>query len=443
MRFQYLAVGIISLIIGGCASAHMEARAKEMERPPFDPHAAQEDVANNEGRVKRDPKGAIGWSQLSSSYLALARATDNNDLALKSERAARTSLSIRRKNNISGAVRLAKAILEQHRFMDALAASEDAMKIDPFDISAHELHAEILVELGRYDDASKEIEKYALTTSTGLSGITLSAKLQEINGHPDIAQAFLEHACKEADSNWDMQREADAWFHQKLGLVLFDQGKNDEALREFQAAVNTDPQDFKSMGAMAKIYAATGTTQDAKNWAEKSVAIVPSVEVATLLLDIGSQAGDKDAVLRYTTMVDKISHPDLYKFLQDPSKVPCTKQHTHDRLYAVYCADHKINLPDALVAAKKDMAARKDIYAYDTMGWVLHQMGKDADAKSYMTKAMARGTLDAKLLYHAGMIDAALGNKVLAKAELSKALGINPAFQYLHNDLARKELASL
>ena len=426
----------------GCGSSQIDARAKGVERPAYDPMAAQKDVANNEGRVQRDPAGAIGWSQLSSSYLTLSRQTDDNALAIKAEEAARKSLYLRRKNNSNGALRLAKAILEQHRFSEALAATEDAEKIDPMDISAHELHAEILVELGCYDDAWKEIHKYDLTTSTGLSGVTLAAKLEEIEGHPDRAEVLLKHACLQADDSWDMSRDSVAWFHQKYGLVLFDEGKNDEALSEFQTAVSINPRDFKSMGAIAKIYAASGRLDEAKEWAGKSIAVVPSVEVASLMLDLAAKEGDQNAEL-YETMVDKISHPDLYNFLKDPSKVPSTKPHTHDRLYAVFCADHKKNLPDALIAAKKDMEARKDIYAYDTAAWVLHQMGRDAEAKTYMTKVLSRGTLDAKLYYHAGMIDSSLGKSELARKELSKCLRINPNFQFEQQDVAKAELAKL
>ena len=173
------------------------------------------------------------------------------------------------------------------------------------------------------------------------------------------------------------------------------------------------------------------------------MSITPSVEVASLLEDIATSEQDAEEANRYATLVDEVSHPDLYKFLRDPSQVPKVKPHTHDRLYAMYCADHLKNLPDALAAAKKDMQARQDVYAYDTMAWVLHRMGRDKDAKPMISKALARGTLDAKMLYHAGLIDAALGNASLARQELSQALGVNPEFQFGQTSLAKTELSRL
>src|SRR5207302_1163910 len=128
----------------------------------------------------------------------LARQTDDNSMAVKAEAAARKSLSIRRRNNMTAALRLAKSILEQHRFREALSATADAMEINPKDISAHELRAEILVELGRYDEAWKEFDKYKLA-STGLSGMALKARLLEIDGKPADAVSILCQAANKAD----------------------------------------------------------------------------------------------------------------------------------------------------------------------------------------------------------------------------------------------------
>ncbi len=441
MKARYLyALTLIGLV--GCSVTPGPNNGNA--RAPYDPDIAAKEVKWNEGRVQRDPKGAIGWSQLSSAYLALARQTDDNEFALKAEDAAHKSLSIRRINNSNAAVRLAKSILEQHRFHDSLLAVNDALKINPDDSGARELHAEILAELGRYDDAWSDFKKFNLS-ATGLSGLALRARLLEIDGKPDDAEVFLRQATQRADQDWDMPREANAWFHLKLGSLLWEVGRVKEASQEFQTAIDTNPHDFKSMSALAKIDAANGDIDSAKEWAEKSIAILPSVEAASLLEDIAIKNNDQEAQAKYEASVDQVSHPDMYAFLKDPNKAPTStaKPHTHDRLYAVYCADHLKNLPDALVAAKKDLAVRQDIYAFDTLGWVLHQLGKDAEAKPWMAKALSRGTVDAKLFYHAGMIDANLGNKDLAKTELHRAISINPHFQFGQDEIAKRMLDTL
>ncbi len=431
----------IPFLLVGCApSIRLESAA--VDRAPYDPALTQKEVQWNEGRVQRDPKGAIAWSQLSAAYLTLARQNDDNTYALKAEAAARKSLDLRKRNNSNAAIRLAKAILEQHRFSDALHACDDALMIDPFDTGARELHCEILVELGRYDDAWKEFAKYGLS-NTGLNGCVLKARMLEIDGRTDIAQAYLQNAVQKADSNWDMSREANSWFHFKYGSLLANVGKVGDARDQFQIAIDTNPGDFKSMGALAKLNACAADLKNAKDWAEKSIAICPSVEVASLLEDIAHSNGDSDASARYATLVDKISHPEMYRFLETGQAQTTSKPHTHDRLYAMYCADHRKNLPDALIAAQKDLKSRQDIYAYDTMAWVLHQMGRDKDALPYAKKALVRGTRDARMLYHAGLIDAALGRSQDARELLSQAVSINPNFQFGQQEVASNTLKQL
>jgi len=51
-------------------------------------------------------------------------------------------------------------------------------------------------------------------------------------------------------------------------------------------------------------------------------------------------------------------------------------------------------------------------------------------------------TKDAVLLYHAGMIENALGNRSDAKKLLKRALDLNPAFDLLQAEIARKALAA-
>ena len=60
-----------------------------------------------------------------------------------------------------------------------------------------------------------------------------------------------------------------------------------------------------------------------------------------------------------------------------------------------------------------------------------------------MTTALGFGTRDAKLLYHAGMIKAALGDKGRARELLTEALKLDPSFDPLAASLARSTLADL
>ena len=58
-----------------------------------------------------------------------------------------------------------------------------------------------------------------------------------------------------------------------------------------------------------------------------------------------------------------------------------------------------------------------------------------------MARALAFGTRDAKLLYHAGMIALALGDQAKARSLLVEALDLDPSFDPLAASRARAVLA--
>ena len=58
-------------------------------------------------------------------------------------------------------------------------------------------------------------------------------------------------------------------------------------------------------------------------------------------------------------------------------------------------------------------------------------------------EALRLGTRDARLFYHAGLIESALGNAGAAVRYLQLALDTNPHFHPLHADQARRVLAAI
>ena len=82
----------------------------------------------------------------------------------------------------------------------------------------------------------------------------------------------------------------------------------------------------------------------------------------------------------------------------------------------------------ALPISRKDLELRQDLHAYDTLAWVCFKKDLQKEAKAAMEKALAQGTAEAPLLYHAGMIARAGGDQRLANGYFARARAINPAF---------------
>ncbi|MEJ7639296.1 MAG: hypothetical protein WKF75_15295, partial [Singulisphaera sp.] len=98
----------------------------------------------------------------------------------------------------------------------------------------------------------------------------------------------------------------------------------------------------------------------------------------------------------------------------------------YDRHWVLFCADTGRELDEALALARKDLELRQDVHAFDTLAWVCFKKGLQREAESTMPKALARGTQDASLFHHAGLIARAGGDRAKAEQYLTRARTLNP-----------------
>jgi tetratricopeptide (TPR) repeat protein len=129
-----------------------------------------------------------------------------------------------------------------------------------------------------------------------------------------------------------------------------------------------------------------------------------------------------------------------YELVEYIGRLSALNQVLYNRELAYFYADHDIKPEEALALARRELDYRQDIYAYDVVAWSLYRNGKLADARDAIEQALKLGTKDAKLLFHAGMIYQALGEKEKAKEFLARALAMNPQFHIL---LAKKAAETL
>jgi tetratricopeptide (TPR) repeat protein len=106
-------------------------------------------------------------------------------------------------------------------------------------------------------------------------------------------------------------------------------------------------------------------------------------------------------------------------------------------------ADRDTKLDEALTIARREYESKKDIFTADALAWVLYKKGEFEEAKKISGEAMRLGTNDARILYHAGMIEKRLGSKAEAKRLLQTALKINPSFDLLQSEIAENSLREL
>lgn len=453
----------IALVTVGCATAPMHATTatpNHANTPAVhDPAKTDKLIAFHEERVKNDPKGALGLAMLSEVYLAKSRERDDDDAALKAEDAARRSLAVRKTNNSRAAIALTHALLEQHRFEDALVAANEATALEAGNVAAERQIAEILLELGRYDEFKKKIAKLNLTADP--SGEVIMARWLELQGENKDAEQLLLNAAKESEQAAASAPDTTAWFYTKLGEAQFRFGKVNEARESLGKALELDPTSYKAAAAMTRLEAGFGNWSEVIKWGEKTGETAKMTDIQGLVADGYRETGKKDVAEKlYKEIEAANATPDM--LAQKPGhhhhshdNKAATKRHTHDRLFSLFLADRSRYPFLAHHAAEEDLSNRKDIYSWDTFAWGTFQYYVNVPAsvtgegdflltesQQAIDKALATGVKDPRVLYHAGMIYRK-NNPAKATAFLKEALAINPHFNAIQAQEARKALAAM
>jgi len=394
---------------------------------PSASHIRDLDIEFYLARVKRDPRSARDFTQLAGLYLQRARETADNEDLVRAERSARHSLELRRGRNDAAFGVLASSLMAQHRFAEALDVGRELLALDSTSVAARGLVAETELELGRYDEAGRLFGQ--LATYQGDIGVAPRlARWDELHGRPEEARRLLRLARDEAGRRHAMPKEQIAWFHLRLGDLALRTGHLDEAERELDSGLRIAPDDYRLLGTLARLYAVRHDWRRAAEDGELSVARALDPATLGLLHDTYVALGDSATAEEYY-------HAMALAVLRQPGP--------YHRAWSLFLLDHDREVPRVLAKVEEELATRRDIYGYDLLAWALHKSGRDSEARAPMQRALALGTRDAMLHYHAGMIARALGDSATARAQLEAALAINPYWHPSQPAAARAVLDSL
>ena len=394
---------------------------------PSASHIRDLDIEFYQARVKRDPRSARDFTQVAGLYLQRARETADNEDLVRAERSARHSLELRRGRNDAAFGVLASSLMAQHRFAEALDVGRELLALDSTSVAARGLVAETELELGRYDEAGRLFGQ--LATYEGDIGVAPRlARWDELHGRPEEARRLLRLARDEAGRRHAMPKEQIAWFHLRLGDLALRTGHLDEAERELDSGLGIAPDDYRLLGTLARLYAVRHDWRRAAEDGELSVARALDPATLGLLHDTYVALGDSATAEEYY-------HAMALAVLRQPGP--------YHRAWSLFLLDHDREVPRVLAKVEEELATRRDIYGYDLLAWALHKSGRDAEARAPMRRALALGTRDAMLHYHAGIIDRALGDSASARAQLEAALAINPYWHPSQPAAARAVLDSL
>ena len=435
LRRVRIAVVVAAAVVGGgwwnvrrLAATERLASAEAVAAATAELEVRTADIGFFEARAARDPESASDRTRLAALYLQRARETSDDQDYVRAEETARASLALRTQWNHAASVVLASALLAQHRFTEARDVARALVAQSP-DVDAHRaLLGETSLELGDYAAARAAFDSISGPGRRSLGIAPRLARWAEISGDTAGARAIMRDAVDAADERDDLPREQAAWFHLRLADLYLRQGRERGAERELREGLAINPADHRLLAARARLAVVRHDWREAILYGDSAIAIALDPATLGIVSDAHAALGDTAKAAEYVAAMEVAAG-------QEPG--------AYHRAWSLFLLDHARRVSEVLAAAQMELAGRRDIYGYDLIAWALYKSGRALEAREPMRLALAQGTQDAMLYYHAGMIALASGDPNAARNHLERALAIAPAFDHAAPAIARAALDSL
>ncbi len=419
--FTLIILAVVSFS-AGCSEQQLvtETEASSVPAPP----SRSDEITKAEALIEKMPDSPLGYRALGAAYVRIGRETGDPEKNKSALESIEKGLSKSPNDPILKKLK-ATILLSDHSFKEAREIGIALEKESPKDAFVLGILTDANAELGDYDAAAKYAQRMVDTRPDSTS-YARAAHIRSLYGDHNGAVEMYILSARTADP---ADAEARAWCLSQLGNEYWKNGKYAESLRSYDEALQIMPSYHHALAGKGRTLASTGDLAGAKSDLIAAQAKAPAIDTVLLLGDVYRKLGETENAEKQFAMAEGGEER--------------LGGHYDEHRMALFWADQDKNLDRALEVAIADYAVIKDIYASDILAWCYYKKGNFAKAKEQITKAMRLKTRDARIYYHAGMIEMALGNKAAAKQHLSFALELNPQFDLFKAESARNALNGL
>ncbi|MER5863525.1 tetratricopeptide repeat protein [Kitasatospora sp. NPDC002040] len=375
-------------------------------------------------RLRTAPGDSAALGALGLAYVQQAKNTGDPTYYPRADAVLAQSLRAEPGDNVPAMAGLAALEAARHHFTSALTWATRAVALSPDNSTLHGILADAYTQLGRYGEAFDAVQRM-VDLRPGTPSLARASYTWELRGDIPHATANMQRALDDANTTAD---RAFTLYH--LSQLALDHGDTATALRHAETGLRLAPVSATLLEARAKAGAAAGDTEGALADYRQAV----------------SQLPQPDYLMAYGELLQSLGRTaeaeQQYQVFRAGQKLLADNGVSTDTDAVLFEADHG-DPQRAVTIAEQGLAGRPFLDMHDAYAWALHLAGRDTEAAAESEQATALGTRSALFHFHRGMIEKSLGNHERARAELTEALAINPAFHPLHAPTARKALNSL
>ena len=403
---------ILCLALCGCGH---ESPSRATPVPPtpaleplalaFAPHEGSnrldQEIRERQAELRRRFSSA-GMERLGWLFVAKARQSYDAGFYKLAEQCA-LALEAREPHRPDALLLRGHALHSQHRFQEAETLARELVQQRGLAFD-HGLLGDILVDVGRVDDAA-EAYQFMLDLKPDPPGYARAAHIRWLKGDLEGAIELMRMAARGASAR---DPESAAWMHTQLGRYLWQAQASDAAAQALESALEFEQGYAPALLLRARMLLAAGQNAQAVPLLRKAARANPLPEylwaLAEALRAAGreSEAGPVEADLVRTGACS------------DP------------RTCALFLASRGQEPDVALALAQEELAQRPDLFSHDAMAWALAGAGRFEEARLHMAQALAHGTRDARLYFHAAVIAAQTSRPDEARQWLARIEPLKP-----------------
>lgn len=375
-----------------------------------EPTPAERLIADAERRVDAAPTQAAPLVALAMAYSRRARETADAALYDRALATLDRALELAPKDFDAARARV-WALLGKHEFAAALSEAQALNARYPDDLTTYALLVDANVELGRYADAEAAAQWLLDLRPGNIPGLTRAAYLREIYGDLDGSLELMLQALQRTPQG---ETEDRAWLLTQVSHLQLNAGRLEFAERAVDDALALFPGYHYALHQLALVREAQGRYADALTLRRQHVAAAPHPEnrlwLARALARDGHAAEAQAEFARF----------------ESAARAESDKWDNANRELIDYLGDEGRDAAAALALAEREYARRQDLHTRAAFAWALHCNGRQAAAWQQASTLLELGTRDPVLLYRAGIIADAAGERARAQALLRDALTLAP-----------------
>jgi tetratricopeptide (TPR) repeat protein len=197
--------------------------------------------------------------------------------------------------------------------------------------------------------------------------------------------------------------ESAAWVNTRLASYEFQASRVNEAEQRCALALSLQNNYPPALLLQGRILLGQSRFRDAVKVLQKAVKLNPLPEYQWTLAEALRAAGKENEASEVEARL-------------------CQRGASSDpRTLALYLATRQESPETALRLARAELDSRSDVFSHDALAWSLAAAGNLTEAQSEMQHALAEGTQDARLFFHAGIIALQTGHSADSERWLRKA----------------------